>query len=571
MKLIRILLFVLFIIICHGMAAWYFNQPQEAGIDLPIGKFNSLSFAPFREGFSPLDKKFPLPEHIDEDLSLLADKTHNIRTYSILDGMERTPEFARKHGVDVIQGGWLEGSEKRNKKEIKTLIETANAHADVIKRIIVGNEVLLRHDMSEQALIDYIRQVKQAVKQPVSYADVWSIYLKHPQLFNEVDFITIHILPYWEDEPIGIDHATEHVEKIVRLIEAKAQSMGVNKPILIGESGWPSAGRQRGQAIPSVVNETKFIRGIVDVANRHGFDYNIVEAFNQPWKSHNEGVVGANWGLLSADRKPMFPLTGLVTENANWQWNVGIASGLFLLITLVYFKRLLNFSPLRQLTFLALTQLFGVCLVTQTDYLWLTSYSFWQRAYTLLMLTADTALAIWLLQRIYDLLANSPSSPLLAKRLRMVYLFFCGFALYKTFSLAFIGRSLSFPIEEFAIPVIGIFGLIGCEWLSKSRLNWRALSFQHLLAGGEIMQKLRDRQIAQYLTLAAAAMIIGETCAFWFGEDFVIAHPDVLASLPLALAYTFYNRQLLIWVAFVLILSIPFWTNNDTANKHRLS
>ncbi|QWF71455.1 exo-beta-1,3-glucanase [Methylomonas paludis] len=570
MKSVKILICLLFIIISNAAIQWYANQPQMAGTDLPPGKFKSLSFAPFREGYSPLDKKFPLPEHIDQDLSLLAGKTQNIRTYSILDGMERTPEFAGKHGIDVIQGGWLEGSTKRNKKEIQTLIESVNAHPDVIKRVIVGNEVLLRHDMSVEALIDYIRQVKQAVKQPVSYADVWSIYLKYPQLFNEVDFITIHILPYWEDEPIGIDQATAHVEKIVRLIEAKAHSMGQDKPILIGESGWPSAGRQRGKAIPSVVNETKFIRGLIEVANRHGFDYNIVEAFNQPWKSHNEGVVGANWGLLSADRQPMFPLTGPVIENSHWQWDFGIASGLFLIIAGVYFKKLQTFAVLRLLIFLTLAQLFGTCLVTQADFMWLTSYSFWQRAYTVMMLAANFVLAIGLIQRNYELLAEIPNSIILATRLRIAYQVFALFALYKTISLAFIGRSLSFPIEEFAIPVIGVCGLIACLGLKHQDLDWHSLSFRDLLEGGEIKQKLRDRQIAQYLSLAAVAMLIGETCAFWFGEDFVIAHPDFIASLPLALGYTFTNQQLLIWIACVLILSVPFWGHGGH-NDQRLS
>lgn len=166
-------------------------QPaQDAGVDVPAGKLMSLSFASSREGF-----KSPLPEHIDEDLGLLTDKTYTVRTYSIL-GSEPTADIARKYGVNMIQGVWLGPDHNNNTKEIEALIKSVNAHPDVVKRIIVGNEVLLRRDMDIDSLIGYIRQVKQAVKQPVSYADVWSIYMKYPQLINEVDFITIHILPY---------------------------------------------------------------------------------------------------------------------------------------------------------------------------------------------------------------------------------------------------------------------------------------------------------------------------------------------------------------------------------------
>ena len=268
MQTIKTLFYLFLILIAYGAINWFANRPQDAGADVPSGKLMSLSFAPYHEGFSPVAQKFPLPGHIDEDLGLLADKTYNIRTYSVLGGMEPTPDFARKYGVDMIMGGWLGNGHDGNNKEIAALIKSANANPDVVKRVIVGNEVLLRKDMDVDLLIGYIRQVKQAIKQPVSYADVWSSYMKYPQLFTEVDFITIHILPYWEDEPISIEHVDEHIEKIVKQIEIKALSMGQSQPILIGEAGWPAAGRQRGSAVPGIVNEATFIRGLIQVREK---------------------------------------------------------------------------------------------------------------------------------------------------------------------------------------------------------------------------------------------------------------------------------------------------------------
>ncbi len=557
MRAAKLLFCLVFIVVIHGAIAWSLNRPQDAGVDVPSGKLRSLSFAPYREGFSPIEEKFPLPEHIDADLGLIADKTHTIRTYSILGGMQPTPEFARKHGVEMIQGGWLGDGHDSNKKEIAALIEAVNANPDVVKRVLVGNEVLLRKDMDVDKLIGYIRQVKQAVKQPVSYADVWSIYLKYPQLMQEVDFITVHILPYWEDEPVAIENATGHVEKIVQQIQDKAHSMGLNKPILIGESGWPAAGRQRGQAVPSVVNETRFIRSLIEVVNRHGLDYNIVEAFNQPWKSHNEGVVGANWGLLTIDREPVFPLTGPVYENPDWLLHFAWATGLWLLLVAVYFKKLSKLSLPRLLVFLALAQVFSVCLVTLADFLWFTSYSIWQQAYTILLIVANTLLSGLLLQRGYAILANQAALPALANRLRSAYLFFVVLALFKTYSLAFNGRYLSFPVEQFAIPAIGICGLMVCLYMAQRRLHWQMLRFDSLSGGDS--QTPRDRLLAYFLSFGTVAVVIGETHEFMAAYDFIQAHPGFSEGLPVALGYTFYNQQLMAWLLCILVLSIPFW------------
>ncbi len=553
MKTVKILLCLILIIIAHGVIDWFINQPQDAGADVPAGKLMSLSFASSREGF-----KSPLPEHIDQDLGLIADKTRTIRTYSIL-GSEATADIARKYGVNMLQGGWLGPDHGNNKKEIEALIESVNAHPDVVNRIIVGNEVLLRRDMDIDRLIAYIRQVKQAVKQPVSYADVWSIYMMYPQLINEVDFITIHILPYWEDEPVPVEHAAEHIEKVVKQIKDKALGMGQNKPILIGESGWPSVGRQRGRAVPSVVNSAKFIRSLLQVAARNNFDYNIIEAFNQPWKVDYEGVAGANWGLLSTDHKPIFPLTGPVSENPAWPVHFALATILWLLITAIYYKKLRLVSWPRLLVFLTLTQVLSVCLITLADFLWYTSYSHWQRAYTLFVVAANTALAGLLIRRFYDVLADNPGTQQLAGRLRSGYLIFIVLALYKTYGLAFNGRYLSFPVEQFAIPAMGVCGLMVCLWIRQRRLDYQVLVFDRL-AGADLSSR-HDRILVYLIEAGVIALVLGETKAFMDGHDFIVEHPGFYQGLPFALSYTLYNQQLLAWLLCLSLLSIPFRAN----------
>lgn len=555
MPSIKVFSSLIFILLMHTAIAWLCNQPQDAGPDVPAGKLRSLSFAPYHDGFSPIEQKFPLAEHVEQDMRAVADKTYSIRTYSVRGGMQPTPAFARQYGVDMMMGAWLGDGHAENKIEIQALIAAANQNPDVVKRVIVGNEVLLRKDMNIDTLISYIRQVKQAIKQPVTFADVWSSYMQYPQLFKEVDFITIHILPYWEDEPVAIEHAAAHIEKIVRQISDKAREMGVDKPILIGESGWPAIGRQRGSAVPSVVNEARFIRELIQVANRQGFDYNIVEAFNQPWKSNSEGVVGANWGLLDIDREPVFPLTGPVLENPNWLQHVAWANGLFLILAAVGWRSLQTQSFPQTLAVLTLAQLFSINLVDLADLLWHTSYSIWQQAYCLLIVTANAGLAGLLLQRFYGLYHNQPVSEVCRKALRSGYLFFTLLAIYKTCLLAWDGRYLSFPVEQFGIPALGVFGFLLCSGLQQG--HWQLINFTQLT--GNPTRHPRERWLAYALSIGAFAVIVGETYAFMSAYDFIQAHPHFIEGLPVALGYTLQNRQLLGWLLCVLILSLPFW------------
>ena len=130
MKITRLFLFLLIVISLNGFIFYVSNLPQYAGSDVPEGKINSFSYAPFREGQSPLTKVYPTEAQIDDDLKLLSSKTHYIRTYSSMDGMESVPSTARKYGLKVIQGAWLSSTEKNNAAEIAQVIKLANENPD---------------------------------------------------------------------------------------------------------------------------------------------------------------------------------------------------------------------------------------------------------------------------------------------------------------------------------------------------------------------------------------------------------------------------------------------------------
>ena len=280
-------------------------------------KLQCASYTPFDKDQSPFDQPFNLrPERMDADLALLATRFECIRTYSVT-GLEALPALARKHGLKLMIGAWVNSNPVDTAKEIELLIAEANANPDVVSAVIVGNEALLRKEVTGPQLAKLIKQVKQSVKQPVTYADVWEFWLQHPQIAPEVDFLTIHLLPYWEDEPSNIDAALQHVAQVRQVFGNRFAP----KDVMIGETGWPSEGRQRETALPSRVNEARFIRGFVAMAEQEGWHYNLIEAFDQPWKRGSEGAVGGYWGLFDADRQDKNILAGPVSNLPLWpQW-----------------------------------------------------------------------------------------------------------------------------------------------------------------------------------------------------------------------------------------------------------
>jgi glucan 1,3-beta-glucosidase len=282
------------------------------------GKLHCISYAPFRGDQNPFGPDVPIdPRQIDEDLAQLKYITDCVRTYSIDHGLDQIPEIAKRHGMKVLQGLWLSNRPDRSRYQVETAIGLAKRFPDVIVAIIVGNEVLLRGEMSGPELVRIIREVKAQVSMPVTYADVWEFWLRHRELAAAVDFITIHILPYWEDFPIPARDAAAHVAAIRTQVAAAFP----NKDIFVGEFGWPSAGRMREGALPSPAIQARVIQEVVALAKRDNYRVNLIEAYDQPWKRQLEGTVGGHWGLYDAYRRQAkFSWGGAVSNHPYWRW-----------------------------------------------------------------------------------------------------------------------------------------------------------------------------------------------------------------------------------------------------------
>jgi exo-beta-1,3-glucanase (GH17 family) len=305
------------------MAWWWLGRPlaaPEAALD--PGPIQCLSYTPFRDGETPLDKATHADvARIEADLAKLARLTGCIRTYATDNGLDQVPEIAQRLGIKVLQGLWLDRDRQKNRVQIDTAIALAKRFPDAISAIVVGNEVLLRGELAPEDIAVILREVKAATGKPVTYADVWEFWLRNRELAAAVDFVTIHILPYWEDFPIAADLAGAHVDAI----RAKVAAAFPGKEILIGEVGWPSAGRMREGALPSRSNQAHVLEEVTARAKAKNYRVNLIEAFDQPWKRVLEGTVGGYWGLFgSTVREPKFAWQEPVSDHPWWAWQLAV-------------------------------------------------------------------------------------------------------------------------------------------------------------------------------------------------------------------------------------------------------
>ena len=320
----------------HGVtyAPWAKDQdPIEAKSS---GVFSFLRTA-VSDDAAPAIK--PRKEQVERDFAMLAGKVEYVRTYRTTDGGEYMPEAAARVGLKLVPGAWIysviEAKQQFgrdavdvNAEETRALIRMANQNPS-IERVMVGNENILRWDgqkdqrdpnaVSPVQLIREIRNVKRNVKVPVSTAEPWHIWLRYPELAREVDFLAVHILPYWDEQ--SSETPLEYLQNKIGLLKQAYP----NKNIIVTEVGWPSNGAERRSPATGVVKyatpaeQAKNIRDMVAWLKAQNIEYFVVEAVDQPWKSYDlEGKAGGYWGLWNADRQQKFEWTGPVETFPQW-------------------------------------------------------------------------------------------------------------------------------------------------------------------------------------------------------------------------------------------------------------
>ena len=262
---------------------------------------HGLCFSPYLEGQQPGD---PIGEaQIRDRLKIMRPHARWIRSFSCTDGHEQTPRIAHELGLKTLVGAWLGTDAEINERELQGVIEVARAgHADIVA---IGNEVLLREDMSEDQLLACIQRVKDALREvspgvPVGYVDAYFLFEKHPRITAACDVVMTNCYPFWEGCPR--EQALAYMQTMV----ARTRAAAPGKRVLISETGGPDQGSAFEGSVPSREGAMQYFVDCCRWAEEDGIELFYFAAFDEAWKVGAEGDVGAYWGLWDKDGVPKF-------------------------------------------------------------------------------------------------------------------------------------------------------------------------------------------------------------------------------------------------------------------------
>jgi exo-beta-1,3-glucanase (GH17 family) len=309
------------------------NKPNR----LPFEYGQAICYSGFREGQHP-SGRYPSYKQIKEDLLILHKNWKYLRLYDCDEHGERVLDVIRKEklhfqvmlgayivaemnnfgcpwGGGVYSESVLKKNRTKNIKRIEKLIQLANTYPDIIFSLSAGNEACVDwtdHYVPVDHVIEYVKQIKQGAKQPVTFCENYVPWLgKLKPLADVVDFISIHTYPVWEYK--HIHEALNYTKDNYYTVAEKYP----DKPTIITEAGWATNSNGRG-IHPHNVNEELqkiYYNDLMEWSVAEGIITFVFEAFDEPWKGSPEPMEPEkHWGLFKVDRTPKLVVQHLTTR-----------------------------------------------------------------------------------------------------------------------------------------------------------------------------------------------------------------------------------------------------------------
>lgn len=303
---------------------------QQKPGDLLDSESRAVCYSGFRRGQHP-DRGAgainPSDAEILEDLQILI--RHGFSLIRLYDSQVNSAAVLRlidthQLKLKVLLGAWLDAevsnpgcpwqkepypdeilteNKLKNEKEIARAVALANQYPAIVIAVAVGNEALVAwndHMVPVATVIRYVRQVKLAVTQPVTVADNYDWWAKHGMnLAKELDFVSVHIYPQWEEKDIG-----EAIAYGIANMQAVRKALP-DRPLVITEAGWATTASEFG-ARADETQQKRYYHELFEWSGKMNITTFFFEAFDESWKGDPNNPLGAekHWGLFTEERVP---------------------------------------------------------------------------------------------------------------------------------------------------------------------------------------------------------------------------------------------------------------------------
>ncbi len=309
-------------------------QSRDALLD---GRVYAICYSGYRAGQHP-DRGsggiHPTDEQVLEDLQILIRDTpfRLIRVYDCGPHVQSTLRVIEENDlpIRVLLGAWLAAevsnpncpwmpepypdevladNKLKNAEEIGRAIALAHRYPDIVAAVAVGNEALVDwtdHLVPVESVIAYVRTVKAAIDQPVTVADNFVPWTRHTDLAAELDFVSVHTYPVWEQRGVedGLSYTIENMQAVRDALP--------DATLVITEAGWATTASEFGDRA-SEEHQLRYYRELYDWAKKVNITTFFFEAFDEPWKGDPNNPLGAekHWGLYFENRQPKLTIKKL--------------------------------------------------------------------------------------------------------------------------------------------------------------------------------------------------------------------------------------------------------------------
>ncbi len=287
----------------------------------------AICYSGYRGEQNPRLGLYPSDAQVLEDLRLLSGQWRYLRLYDSGPHAETVLRVIRENGLDfrVMLGVDLAAEASNpncpwggiysdreladniagNRADIGRAIRLASDYRDIVFSVSLGNEASVDwtdHLVPVAHLIDYARELKRGVAQPVTFCENYVPWGdKLVPLAAELDFLSLHTYPVWEYK--RIDEALAYTRENYYSVQDRYP----DKPVVITEAGWTTAANGRGiePDNASCALQAEYYTQLMAWCDREKILTFVFEAFDEPWKGSDDPLEPEkHWGLFRVDRSP---------------------------------------------------------------------------------------------------------------------------------------------------------------------------------------------------------------------------------------------------------------------------